>query len=66
MIALDLTGSGHILKRKKRLNLISGQHPRMAPHGGLFPGVFVSSAGAVLLIVVSRGAVAVLVLLREA
>lgn len=66
MITLDLTGPGHILKRKKRLNLVSGQHPRMAPQGEPFSGVFVSTVGAVLVILVSGEAVTVPVLLRGA
>lgn len=38
----------------------------MVPQGGLLPGVFVSTAGAVLVILVSRGAVTVPVLLKGA
>lgn len=66
MGALDLTGSSHILKRKKRLSLVSGQHPRMVPQGGLFPGAFVSTAGAAPVIPISRGDTTVPALLREA
>lgn len=45
---------------------MSGQHPRMVPQEGPFPGVFVSTAGAMFVILVSRGAVTVPVLLRGA
>lgn len=66
MGALDLTGPSHILKRDKWLSLVSGQPPRMVPWGGLFPGAFVSTAGAAPALLISRGDMTVPALLREA
>lgn len=63
---MGLTGPGHVLKRNKRRSLVAGQHPRTVPQGGLFPGAFVSTAGAMPGILISRGGVTGPALLREA
>lgn len=64
--ALDLTGPSHVLKRNKWLSFVSEQPPRMVPRGGLFPGAFVSTAGAAPVLLISRGDMTVPALLREA